>query len=77
MSAPITKREPVLIATGIVTLLSTFMFVAPDLGIGIPDTVAKVISVILFVAAGLGIRPQVTPVDDKKPRLSPDVISGP
>lgn len=80
MSEPVTKREPALIAGGIVTMLSTFMFVAPDLGIEIPDTVAKVITLILVVAASLGIRSKVTPVAApklSKGKLQSDVISGP
>lgn len=56
------KREPAVIATAIVTLISTCLFVMPSLGVEIPDTVAKVIAMVLTVAAGFGIRSAVTPV---------------
>lgn len=59
---PLVKREPAVVATGAVTLLATFMYVAPSVGIEIPDTVAKVLTLVLTVAAGLGIRSAVTPV---------------
>lgn len=62
VKAPLARREPAAIATGVVTLLATFMYVAPSMGIGIPDTVAKVITLVLTLAAGLGIRSVVTPV---------------
>jgi hypothetical protein len=58
----VVKREPAVIATGIVTLVSTFLFVAPGIGIPIPDTISKVIAMVLTVAAGFGIRSAVTPV---------------
>lgn len=61
-AAGIFKREPAVIATGIVTLISTFLFVAPDMGIPIPETVAKAIAVVLTLAAGFGIRSVVQPV---------------
>lgn len=61
-AASIVKREPAVIATGAVTLLSTFLFVAPAMGIPIPDTVSKVAAMLLTVAAGFGIRSAVTPV---------------
>jgi hypothetical protein len=64
---PVHKREPAAIATGVVTLLATFMFVAPDMGIGIPDTVAKVLALVLYVASGLGIRSVVVPAAKLKP----------
>lgn len=58
---PVTKREPALFATGVLTLLGTALFVAPSLGIAIPDTVAKVAQLVFTVAAGFGIRSAVTP----------------
>lgn len=58
----VVKREPAVIATAIVTLISTFLFVAPGIGIPIPETVAKAIAVVLTLAAGFGIRSVVQPV---------------
>lgn len=66
---PKVKREPVAIATAFVTLLSTAMFLAPDVGVDIPDNVAKIVTLVLVVAAGLGIRSRVTPV--AAPKLKP------
>jgi hypothetical protein len=60
--APLHKREPAAVATGVVTLLATFMFVAPGMGIGIPDSVAKILALVLYMASGLGIRSAVQPV---------------
>lgn len=60
--ASVTKREPVAIATALVTVLATMVFVAPSVGLEIPDTAQKVIAVGLMILAGFGIRPAVTPV---------------
>lgn len=56
------KREPALVATGVATLLSTFLYVAPSIGIPIPDSVIKVASALFTVLAGFGIRSAVQPV---------------
>lgn len=58
----IVKREPAVIATGAVTILATLMYVAPSMGIPIPDTVSKVVAAVLTIAAGFGIRSAVMPV---------------
>jgi hypothetical protein len=74
----LSKREPVAIITAAVTLIGTFMYVAPGLGLAIPDSVAKVITLILFIAAGLGIRPLVTPVAAPKltGKAKPNPLAG-
>lgn len=51
-----------MIATGAVTMLATIMYVAPGMGIPIPDSVAKVVTLVLTIAAGFGIRSAVTPL---------------
>lgn len=57
------KREPVLLLSGAVTLISTALYVAPKaFGIPIPDKVAKIISLGLMIAGGLGGRSMVKPV---------------
>lgn len=56
------KKEPAVFATALATLVSTILYVAPGLGIAIPDTIAKVIATVLTLAAGVGIRSVVTPV---------------
>ena len=58
----IVKREPAVILTGVATLIATALFVAPSLGLAIPDTVQKVVAAGLTVLAGFGIRPLVEPV---------------
>jgi hypothetical protein len=59
----VARREPAVFATGVVTLLATILYVAPSLGVEFPDTVAKVVSLVLTVAAGFGIRSAVTPIN--------------
>lgn len=61
-STKLVKREPAVFATGVVTLIATALYVAPSIGLEVPDTVAKVVTLILTVAAGFGIRSAVTPV---------------
>lgn len=63
--ASVIKREPALFATGAVTLIATLAYVAPSLGIEIPDSVAKIVSLVLTVAAGFGIRSAVVPIAKK------------
>lgn len=58
----VARREPAMIATGAVTMLATIMYVAPGMGIPIPDSVAKVVTLVLTIAAGFGIRSAVTPL---------------
>lgn len=56
------KREPILILSGIVTMVSTALYVAPKaFGIPIPDKAAKVISLVMMLAAGVGGRSFVKP----------------
>jgi hypothetical protein len=67
MAAPtapksIAKREPAAFATALVTLVSTALFLAPSVGVPIPDTVQKAVAIGLMVAGGFGIRSVVTPV---------------
>lgn len=59
------KKEPAVFATAAVTVIATIMYVAPSVGIEIPDTVAKVVALALTIAAGFGIRSVVTPVVKK------------
>lgn len=61
-SKSLIKREPVLIGSGIVTLLSTALYVAPAIGLKIPDQVQKALSVGLTAAGAFGIRSLVKPV---------------
>jgi hypothetical protein len=62
VTPPIHKREPAVFATAIVTLLGTVMYLAPSVGIAFPDSVAKIVSLVLTIAAGFGIRSAVKPV---------------
>jgi hypothetical protein len=55
------KREPVLIASGAMTVLSTIVYVLPSMGIKIPDKVQKGFSLLAMVAGGLGVRSLVKP----------------
>lgn len=55
------KREPVALATGAMTILSTVVYVLPSMGLPIPDKVQKGITLLAMVAGGLGIRSLVKP----------------
>jgi hypothetical protein len=55
------KREPVLLASGAMTVLSTIVYVLPSMGIKIPDKVQKGFSLLAMVAGGLGVRSLVKP----------------
>lgn len=55
------KREPVLIGSAVLTIVSTALYVAPSLGLKIPDKAQKLISVALTLAGGLGLRSLVRP----------------
>lgn len=57
-----TKRYPTAIITAAVTMLSTALYVAPSVGIAIPDSAQKIITLVLMAAGGLGIHSLVTPV---------------
>lgn len=58
----VVKREPAVFATAAVTLIGTALYLAPSVGIAIPDPVAKVLTLLFTLAAGLGIRSAVKPV---------------
>jgi hypothetical protein len=60
-AASLLKREPVALATGAMTVLSTVVYVLPSMGIKIPDKVQKGFSLLAMVAGGLGIRSLVKP----------------
>lgn len=55
------KREPVAFISAAVTLLSTAIYLAPSVGIKIPDKAQKIISLGLTLAGGLGARVLVKP----------------
>lgn len=55
------KREPVALISAAVTLLSTAIYLAPSVGIKIPDKAQKIISLALTLAGGLGARVLVKP----------------
>jgi hypothetical protein len=55
------KREPVALATGAMTIVSTIVYVLPSMGFPIPDKAQKAISLIAMLAGGLGIRSLVKP----------------
>ena len=59
---PLVKREPVVIGSAALTLVSTALYLAPAIGIKIPDKVAKIISLGMTLAGGLGLRNLVKPV---------------
>lgn len=56
------KREPVAIASAFLTLVGTVLFVAPSVGLAIPDNVAKIVQLVFTLAGGLGVRMLVKPV---------------
>lgn len=56
------KREPVAFISAAITLISTALYVAPSVGIKVPDKAAKVVSLALTLAGGLGARLLVRPV---------------
>lgn len=55
------KREPVVFISAGVTLLSTALYLAPSVGIKIPDRVAKIVSLGLTLASSFGARILVKP----------------
>lgn len=60
-AASLVKREPVMMVSGVVTLLSTALFVAPALGIKIPDKITKSVSLGMTALGAFGIRSLVKP----------------
>jgi hypothetical protein len=58
------KREPVVVGSAILTLISTALYVLPSINpkIKIPDKAAKIISVGLQLAGSFGLRQLVKPV---------------
>lgn len=65
------KHNPAVMGTGIVTMIATFMYVAPSMGIGIPDTIAKVLATVLYIAGAFGIRSAVRPLAKDTPAPPP------
>lgn len=59
----IVKREPVLIGSAIVTLLSTALYVAPSISpkLKLPDSAQKAIGLLFTAAGAFGIRSLVKP----------------
>lgn len=55
------KREPIAFISAAVTLLSTALYLAPSVGIKVPDKAAKIISLGLTLAGGIGGRILVKP----------------
>jgi len=55
------KREPVALISAAVTVISTVLYIAPSVGIKIPDKVAKGVSLALMLAGGIGGRSLVKP----------------
>ena len=58
---PLLKREPVLVVSAAYTLLTTALYLAPVLGVKIPDSATKVISLGSTIAGAFGIRSLVRP----------------
>lgn len=58
---PIIKREPVLVVSAAYTLLTTALYLAPTLGIKIPDSAVKAIGLVSTIAGAFGIRSLVKP----------------
>lgn len=56
------KREPVAIGSAVLTLFNTALYLAPTVGIKIPDKATKAISLVSMLAGGLGLRNLVKPV---------------
>lgn len=56
------KREPALILTALVTILSAVLVALPDLGVALPEAVAKGLAGVIVLAGGFGIRSRVRPV---------------
>jgi hypothetical protein len=55
------KREPVVFISAAVTLISTALYLAPSVGIKVPDKVAKIVSLGLTLASSFGARILVKP----------------
>lgn len=56
------KREPVVVGSAAVTLLSTLLYIAPAFGLKVPPKAAQVVSLLLTLGSGLGVRNLVKPV---------------
>lgn len=53
--------NPLAIGSGVVTLLATALYIAPSMGIKVPDKIARLANVAMTVSAALGIRSLVRP----------------
>lgn len=58
------KREPVVVGSGILTLISTVLYVLPSIapGVKIPPNAAKIISLAITFAGSFGLRQLVKPI---------------
>jgi hypothetical protein len=59
---PLVKREPIVVGSAALTLVSTLLYLAPAIGIKIPDKVAKSVTLALTLGGGFGLRNLVKPV---------------
>jgi hypothetical protein len=55
------KREPVIVGSAALTLVSTALYLAPAIGIKIPDKVVKLVTLALTLGGGFGLRNLVKP----------------
>lgn len=75
--------KPTAFIGGIVTLLTGVVFAVPDLGIALPTSVVKIITIAVMLAGYAGIHSKVTPVvapkDNKGNVLipKPDILHQP
>ena len=60
-SSPAVKREPVLLISAIVTLAQTALYVAPAIGLRVPEAATRVATLVLTAAGAFGIRSLVKP----------------
>lgn len=85
MSAPaasVVASKPTAFIGGIVTMLTGLVFAVPDLGIALPTSVVKIITIVVMLAGYAGIHSKVTPVaaprDNKgNPLVKKDLLHQP
>jgi hypothetical protein len=56
------KREPVIIGSAALTLVSTALYLLPAIGVKVPDKAAKFVTLALTLAGSFGLRNLVKPV---------------